>query len=143
MRKSTTILLLLFCISPFICAQKTRFGQAPPKAKPGTDYPIQAHISGIHVRTDCTVFDPAPRLQDQACHEVAFVDVTLDGKKMELMGNWSWVPGMYQTPITTGDFAARIVKDTPKASTPPMYRDYEVLLADRTAWRCEVRGYYE
>jgi hypothetical protein len=142
MRKSAVILLLLLCLS-FAYGQKTRFGQAPPKAKPGTNYPIQAHVSGIHIRTECTVYDPMPHLQDQPCREVAFVDVTLDGKRMELMGNWTWVPGEYQTPITVGDFAARIVKDNPKMSASPMHRKYEILLPDKTAWRCEVSGYYE
>jgi hypothetical protein len=48
------------------------------RAKPGTDYPIQVHISGIHIRTHCGSIL-------KSCDDVLYADATLNGKKVDLM----------------------------------------------------------
>jgi hypothetical protein len=54
MKKFVVVLSLLLCSITSAYGQKTRFGQTPLKAKPGIDYPIKVHISGIHIRPYCT-----------------------------------------------------------------------------------------
>ena len=48
-------------------------------AKPGNDYPIQVHVSGIHIRTHCGSII-------KSGNDVLYADVTLKGKKVDLMG---------------------------------------------------------
>lgn len=143
MKRLTLAMLVFLLVVPLVYGQKTRLGQAPPKAKSGVGYPLKAHVSGIHIRTECDVFSLAPHLLNHPCDEYAFVDTTIDGQKMELMGKWSWVPGEYQTPLAVGDLQARRVKEAAPGANSPLYRQYELLLPDKTAWRCEVRGYDE
>ena len=144
MRKSAVILLLLLCFSPFISGQKTRFGQAP-RAKQGVDYPLKVHVSGIHIRTYYKSpswlgpnFLAAERNQD-----VAYADAVLNGRNIELLGAWTWIPGSYQTPLSPGDFQARLLKDPSKTSDSPIGQEYELLLPDRIVWRCVITGVSE
>lgn len=92
MRKSV-VYLLVFCSLPFLYGQKTRIGQPPPTAKKGVDYPIAIHVSGIHVRTPC---------KGENCSDVVYADATVDGKKIELMGDWVLVPGLLSTCSISG-----------------------------------------
>src|ERR1700761_2107706 len=73
------VVSVFFCCSLVMTGQKTRYGQDPPHAKPGTVYPIKIHISGIHSRTEYA----SPGLYEDA----TYVDAILDGKKVELQVN--------------------------------------------------------
>jgi len=126
--------LLIFCSLSFVYGQKTRLGQPPPTAKPGVSYPIAVHVSGIHVRTPCT---------GQNCHDVVYADAIVDGKKVELMGDWIWFPDYYQLALFPGDYRGRLLKDTSKKNDGPIFQEYELLLRGNTVWRCSVTGVYE
>ncbi|HZB87992.1 MAG TPA: hypothetical protein VE291_04980 [Terracidiphilus sp.] len=143
MRRLFVALLLCFC-SLAVTGQKTRFGQAP-RVKAGVDYPLKMHVSGIHIRTIYVSpswigpdFLPSERNQD-----IVYVDAEIDGRKIELLGPWTWISGSYQTPLSTGDFQARLVKDTPKTSAPPIGQQYEIVLPGGIAWRGVVTGITE
>ncbi|HEV2134951.1 MAG TPA: hypothetical protein VGR47_12005 [Terracidiphilus sp.] len=137
MRKIGALSLMAACLAPYVCGQKLRYGQTPPKAEPGVSYPIKVHISSIHVRSLCSVTTEA------TCEDVAYAEATANGEKIELMGNWYWDPKHYQLPLTLGDHQGRLLKNTPKAGVGPLYRKYELLLADRTVWPCTVTGISE
>ena len=136
MRKSAAMLFLAICFLPFLHAQKTRYGQEPPKAKAGVEYPINLHISGIHIRTDWM----EPREGASRC-TIVTADATLGGQKIELTGDC--FPGHYLLRLLPGDYQARLLKDPHKIGGTPLYREYEVLLPDKTVWRCTVTGISE
>jgi len=52
MKRAFVALILLVCL-PLVLAQKTRYGQEPPHAKPSVAYPLRVHISGIRIRGYC------------------------------------------------------------------------------------------
>ena len=144
MRKFAAVLLLLHCFMAPAYGQKTRFGQAP-RARQGVDYPLKVQITGIHLRTDYT--SPSwigPNfLAQERNNDVAYADAVLNGKKIELLGAWEWISGGYQTPLSLGDFQARLLKDSPKGSVAPIGQQYELLLPERIVWRCMVTGISE
>lgn len=132
-----------FCVVLFVClcslamyGQKTRFGQAP-RVKAGVDYPIRLHISGIHIRT--YYVSPSWIGPNQ---DAVYADAVVDGKKIELMGAWTWIDN-YQTPLSPGDFPARLVKNAPKMSVSPINQQYELALPGGVAWHCVVTGVSE
>jgi hypothetical protein len=125
------------CFASCVCGQKLRYGQTPPKAKQGVSYPIKIHVSSIHIRSLCSVSVEA------TCEDVAYAEATANGERIELMGNWYWDPKHYRLPLTLGDHQARLLKDGSKAGAGPFYRKYELVLADRTVWRCTVTGIAE
>jgi hypothetical protein len=143
MRKLSVVLLLLICTASML-GQKTRFGQAP-RAKPGVDYPLKLHISGIHIRT----YYAGPSwtgpnfLDTERNEDVAYADAVLNGKKIELLGAWTWISGSYQTPLSLGDFQGRLLKDSPKVGRAPIGQEYELLLPEGIVWRCTVTGVFE
>jgi hypothetical protein len=137
MRKFAAVLFLLLCSTSLISGQKTRFGQAPPKAKQGVDYPIAVHIGATHIRKNCQS-DSIISDQGYNCPEVVYVDAVLNGKKVELMG-----PNFQKFVISPGDFQARLIKDAPKASPAMIGQKYELLSPDKYVWRCIVTGVYE
>jgi hypothetical protein len=59
--------------------QKTRLGQELPRAKPGEDYPIKVHISGVHYRGEY--------LGPGQMADVIYADAVMNGKKIELRGD--------------------------------------------------------
>ena len=144
MRKFVVALCLLLCSTSLIYGQKTRYGQAP-RAKQGVDYPLKVHISGIHIRT----YYASPSwigpnfLATERNEDVAYADAVLNGKKIELLGAWTWISGSYQTPLSPGDFQARLLKDSPKTSVTPIGQEYELLLPEGIVWRCAVTGVSE
>jgi hypothetical protein len=133
MRK-LVVTLLLAVAAPFLYGQKTRMGQPPPAAKPGVDYPIAIHVSGIHVRTPC---------KGENCHDVVYADATVDGKKVELMGDWIWYPDYYQLALFPGDYKGRLLKDSSRKNAGPVFQEYEILMRENTVWNCSVTGVYE
>jgi hypothetical protein len=120
--------------------QKTRLGQELPHAKPGDDYPIKVHISGKHYR------DEHVGSQNQ---DVIYADVIMNGKKIELRGDqgadFQYPYGhplkLYKLPL--GEYPARLLKDSPKVDEAPVFQVYELLLPDKTVWRCTVTGISE
>jgi hypothetical protein len=120
--------------------QKTRLGQELPHAKPGDDYPIKVHISGKHYR------DEHVGSQNQ---DVIYADVIMNGKKIELRGDqgadFQYPYGhplkFYKLPL--GEYPARLLKDSPKVDEAPVFQVYELLLPDKTVWRCTVTGISE
>ena len=143
MRKFSIVILLCLC-SLAMFGQKTRFGQAP-RAKEGVDYPLKVHISGIHIRT----YYASPSwvgpnfLATERNQDVAYADAVLNGKKIELLGAWTWISGSYQTPLSLGDFQARLLKDSSKMSIAPIGQEYELLLPQGIVWRCTITGVSE
>ena len=122
MKKLFAVFLLLVCTLPFI------HGQSSPKTKPGVDYPIKVHISGIHIRTHCGSFT-------QMCDDVLYADATLNGKKVDLTGA--------VTRIQPGDYVARFAKKLHTPGLQEIGQKYEILFPDRTYWRCTVAGFSE
>ena len=114
----------MICFLPSLHGQQTRLGQKPPKAAPGTDYPIKVHISGIHIRT-----------QYRSLDDLLYADATLNGKKVELVGD--------DVPITPGDYVARFVKKSHGDDLQLLGQKYEILFPDNTYWRCTVTGFSE
>jgi hypothetical protein len=134
MRKSATILLLLFCFSPFVSGQKTRWGQDPNKAKSDADYPIKMHISGLHLHETC--------FGEGGCEDLIYADAIMDGKKIELTGK-RVLSFHYEIRLFPGDYQARLLKDAHYMDGTPIYRRYELVLPDQTVWRCTVTGISE
>ncbi|MGA7242362.1 MAG: hypothetical protein WBX19_04225 [Terracidiphilus sp.] len=108
-------------------------GQPPATAKAGVDYPIAFHISGIHVRTPC---------KGETCNDVVYADAIVDGKRIELMGDWIWYPNYSSVALFPGDYKGRLFKDS-KKNAGPIFQQYELLLRENTIWRCTVTGVYE
>ena len=134
MRKFVAVLFLLLCTTSLIYGQKTRYGQAP-RAKQGVDYPLKVHVSGSWLGPNF--------LATERNEDVAYADAVLNGKKIELLGAWTWISGSYQTPLSLGDFQVRLLKDSPKMSVSPIGQEYELLLPEGIAWRCTVTGVSE
>jgi hypothetical protein len=120
--------------------QKTRFGKELPHAKPGVDYPIKVHISGKHYRKEYF---------GSVGYDVIYADAVMNGKKVELKGDQgaglSFPDGnplkYYKLPL--GDYQARLLKDSSKVDEPPLFQVYELVLPDKTVWRCTVTGISE
>jgi hypothetical protein len=141
MKKFAAVLFLLLFSASLIHGQKTRYGQAP-RARQGVDYSLKVHISGIHIRT----YYASPSwvgpnfLATERNQDVAYADAVLNGKKIELLGSWTWIPGSFQTPLSPGDFQARLLKDSMKMRVTPIGQEYELLLPEGIVWRCTVTG---
>ena len=138
MKKLATVLFLVSFVS-LLPGQKTRLGQEPPKAKPGVKYPIKIHVSGIHLRSHCS----ASEVRYAMCEDVLYADATVDGRKIELMGNLTFLPGFRQVDLVPGDYGARLLKAAPKTSTTPLDQEYELELSSKTVWRRTVTGFSE
>lgn len=135
MRNIFAVLFLLLCSIAPIHGQKTRFGQAPPYAKPGVDYPIKVHISGMHIRTYCSSGEHV------SCEDLVYADLIMSGKKIELRGDWEYSD--YQLRLLPGDYDARIVKANHPTDDFPIYQNYEVILPDKRVFRGVVTGISE
>jgi hypothetical protein len=143
MKKTAGFLLLLACFLPCLQtqlkAQKVRYGQAPPKAKPGVDYPLTVHVSGIRVRQRCSNDSFSTTPSGISCKNVVYVDALTGDGKIELVGDWIWY--RYPMNLTPGDYHARLLKDPHNAT--PIDREYEFVLPDRSVWRTTVTGFSE
>lgn len=134
MRKTAGVFLLLACIAPFIYGQKTRFGQEPPFAKPGVDYPDKIHVSAIRIRSYC---------DSGTCYDTLYADTTLNSSKIELMCGLLYESSRYQIQLALGDYPARLTKQTGKIPGTPLYDEYELVLHDRRVLSCTVSGISE
>jgi len=135
MKKCIGVLLFLAVLPPSLHPQKTRFGQGLPYAKPGVDYPVKIHVSGVRVRSEWD--------QAQESGRVLTAEATLEGKKVELTGATQLNRDFYRVPVLPGDYQARFLKNPHEVNGTPFYREYELLLPDRTVWRCTVTGVFE
>jgi hypothetical protein len=140
MKKFAAVLLLLLCSTTLIYGQKTRFGEFPPRAKKGVDYPIAVHIVATHIRQNCQYDWKAEILGGPRydCPEVVYLDAVFNGKKVELMGQ-----RFQKLVISPGDYQARPIKNDPNANLAVMGQKYELLSPDKYVWRCIVTGVSE
>jgi hypothetical protein len=136
MKKLAVALLLLSCV-PVLPAQKTRFGQPPPKAKPGVNYPLKVHISSIHLSSAT----PVHEFGCDGCYDMIRVDAAIEQKNVELTGYFLYT--FSQVQLTPGDYYARLVKAVHDSHTAPLFNEYEIVLPDRTIWRGTVTGISE
>ncbi|MGD0348080.1 MAG: hypothetical protein ABSA85_15055 [Terracidiphilus sp.] len=139
MKRPLTALLLLACL-PVLCAQKTRMGQQPPYAKPGVDYPIKVHISGMRIQYE---YDPSRHeLGAGPYGDELHANAVIDQKKLELTCGFLYDSHYYQPAFFPGDYTARLLKPN-KGAAAPIFDEYELLLPDRHVWRCTVTGIFE
>jgi hypothetical protein len=125
-------LAVLLC-SVSLHAQKTRYGQELPFAKPGVDYPLAVHVAGLRVRADCT---------EGYCDNILFVDVTVNGRKLELEGSSGIPEKPYKGPVllSIGDFRGRVLKN---ASGMGIGDGYELVLPNNKVLPFLVTGVFE
>jgi hypothetical protein len=138
MRKFAVVLLLSFCLFPFLYGQKTRFGQQPPKAKPGVDYPIAVHIRETHIRQNCQYNWQSGIIggPSYSCPDVLYLEAVMNGKSVELMGQY-----FRKFTISPGDYQARVITKKASSTDPAaMGIKYELLFPQRYIWRCMVTG---
>ena len=130
MKRFFVALAFCFC-SLAMHGQKTRWGQDLPLAQKGVDYPIKVHLSGIHYRTeyDGTGFG-----------QIIYADTVINGNKVELAGIAGVASKSYK--LFLGDYQARSLKDSQTGHTP-LFQAYELVLPDKTVWRCTVVGISE
>jgi len=116
-------------------AQKTRFGQELPYAKPGVSYPLTVHVYGVHVRADCEI-------RTGYCINVLYADITANGRKLELRGTTNIPEKPYKGMglLSFGDFRARVLKN---ASGVDLGDEYELVVADNRVLQCVVSGMVE
>jgi hypothetical protein len=136
MRKLAVVLFLTIAVLPFIYGQKTRPGQLP-KIKQGADYSLKVHVTGVHIRSDCST----ARLTDDPCKQI-YADAVIDEKKIELMGAEVSYPSYKRFNVLPGDYKARLFKD-PHTDGTGLGMEYEVVLSGEVVWHCKVTGISE
>jgi hypothetical protein len=125
---------LVFCLCSLAKhGQKTRYGKDLPLARPGVDYPIKVHFSAIRYRSEFA--------GEGLVDGILYVDTVISGKKVELRGSWGISSKSYG--LTLADYQARLVKDPHQTGNAPMFQEYEVILPNKTVWRCAVTGISE
>jgi hypothetical protein len=112
--------------------QKTRYGQDLPPARPGVDYPIKVHVSGVRYRDEYIGGQTA---------DVIYADAVMNGKKVELRGDRQ-IPFQYYK-LSPGDYQARLLKDSHKMGNTPIFQIYELVLPDKTVGSFTVTGIAE
>ena len=141
MKRFSLFGLILMSLLSVGFSQKSRYGQEPPKAKAGVDYPIKIHLSGVHLRTYCKASGAQAGYAE--CEDACYADALLNGSKIELMGYCNWTKVKAPDLIGLGDYHARLIKGLPKSGIGPIGEQYELILADRTIWRTTVTGISE
>jgi hypothetical protein len=125
---------LAFCLCAFaVHGQKQRLGQGLPNVKPGDNYPIKIHISGVHYRTEYSGSG-----QNDV---VVYADAVMHGEIVELRGERSIPFRPYKVPL--GDSQARLLKDSHEIDGTILFQEYEIALPNGTAWKCIVTGISE
>jgi hypothetical protein len=131
MRRSLVV-LAIFLFSVSLYGQKVRYGQGLPSVEPGVNYPIQAHIYAVHLRTECT------QARQVSCTDMVYTDALVNGKKLEFRSN-SYVT----LTISPGDYRARIVKAAAGSSADEIGDTYELVVQGNKTLRCVVTGISE
>ena len=135
MKKSAVVLLLAIGFLPFIYGQKTRPGPPLPKAKAGAEYPVNLHIANIRLDPHCSDFKG-----NSYAHGCIRATGLLDGKKLELIGARVWLPTFAAYPVLPGEYKARLLKNKSKAGALLLGNEYELVLSEKSIWRCTVIG---
>ena|ERR1700677_38039 len=117
--------------------QKTRMGQGLPSARSGVNYPTKVHISGVRYREEYLEGSLVPNRTE----EVVYADAVINEMKVELRGDKNASYNYYKLPL--GDLQARLMKDPHKVDGTPIFQEYEVILPNKTLWRCIVTGISE
>ena len=73
--------------------------------------------------------------------DVIYADGVMNGKKVGLRGSQGTPSASYK--LSLGDYQARFLKDPYKRGNSEMFQVYEVVLPDRTIWRCTITGIWE
>jgi hypothetical protein len=124
----------VFCFcSLAVYGQKVRLGQGLPPVKPGVDYPIKMHISGIHYRDEY--------IGSGQTADVVYIDAVMNGDKVELRGDREVPFQYYKLPL--GDYQARLLIDPHKTTNTPLFQKYEVVLPGKTVCSFTVTGISE
>jgi hypothetical protein len=131
-RRGFVALAFCFC-SLAMHGQKMRLGQELSHAKPGVDYPIKMHISGLHYRKEY--------LGSGQTADVIYADAVMNGTKVELRGDREAPFQYYKLPL--GDYQARLLKDLHKMGDTPLFQIYELVLPDKTVGSFTVTGISE
>jgi hypothetical protein len=141
MGKCVTVLVLLLCFASSAPAQKTRFGQAPPKPPRPADFSIKVHVSGSHLRLNCAGNDNGPAVK-VSCGYGLYADSMVNGKKLELWGN-SVIEKHNFMVLIPGDYQARLTGSAQSKDGAAIHQDYDLLLPDGTTWHCIVSSISE
>ena len=136
MKKIAAFIFLTICLLPGLYAQKTRLGQEPPKAKQGVDYPIQLHVTGVRIRSEC-----GESLGNVWCSDILYVDAVLAAMKIELAGNVR--SGSAYVDLHPGDYRARLKSKNAGAVPAALGLGYELLLPDNFVWSGSISGFAE
>jgi hypothetical protein len=140
MKKPALTLFILVFSLPILHAQKVRYGQGLPKAKPGVDYPLSLHISAMRLGSECSITP-----LDQECADVLHADAVVSGKKIELESDFNLYLQFardIKSPLL-GDYRARILTKNPGADLDTIGLRYELLLPDGSVLKCRVTGISE
>ena len=132
MKRLCVGIVILIC-SVSLHAQKARYGQDLPFAKPGVSYPLTVHIYGVHVRPDC---------ENGYCINVIYADITASGGKLELRGTANIPEKPYKGTglLSFGDFRARVLKN---ASGGNLGDEYELVVDNNRVFKSVVSGMVE
>jgi hypothetical protein len=123
-------LSLIFCTS-LVCAQSSQ------KTKADVAHPLTVHVSASHIQYNCPIASNGCSSSD------LYANVTVNGKKLELMGPAQIVRKVQPSVLLPGDYPARILSDTQAAGGSLARQEYELVLADGTVWHALVTGITE
>jgi hypothetical protein len=124
-------LTLISCASLLVCAQSSQ------KTKADIAHPLTVHVSASRIQYNCPIASSGCSSSD------LYAEVTVNGKKLELMGPTQIVRKVPASVLLPGDYPARIVSDTHAAGGSLARQEYELVLADGTLWRAQVTGITE
>ena len=113
------------------------FAQSSQKTKAAADHPLTVHVSASRIQYNCPIASNGCSSSD------LYADVTVNGKKLQLMGTTQIVRKVLPSPLLPGDYPARILSDTPAAGGSLDRQEYELVLADGTTWHALVTGITE
>lgn len=120
--------------------QKYRLGQAPAKPANPADFPITVHLSGSHLRLNCSGNNNG--VDKVSCGYGLYADAVLDGKKVELWGS-SNIGKTKMAVLAPGDYRARLTWNADQADHAVLSHGYSLLLPDGTIWQCTLSGIAE
>ena len=134
MKRLSSFLALLFCLTTSLQAQKTRLGQAPLKP---IGPRVKVHISPSHIVNSCT-----GNSNNRWCSDVLLANAILNGRKLELSG---FPPArVHQSMLLVpGDYQAELTKEIRNADSTAIHQEYNVVLPDGSIWNCAVSGISE
>jgi hypothetical protein len=127
----------IFVLTLISSASLLVFAQSSQKTKAAADHPLTVHVSASRIQYNCPIASNGCSSSD------LYADVTVNGKKLQLMGTTQIVRKVLPSPLLPGDYPARILSDTPAAGGSLDRQEYELVLADGTTWHALVTGITE